>query len=203
MNNFARAFPFIYTGVIGIALVLFVAATQSTSVRQYDSSSAASVPSNTCRPRPACLDATPACKIAEPAGGWCATGDSGSGTVCAQDMVMCPDGSYAPRDPNNYCLPKCGLPSPKASCVPRPSWCDRDSATCARYGINWCPAGSVRPTTPSRTLPPYTVPPRTARPSMSVCPTTTKYEGFMCPNGASMQIDPVTCRPNCPPIDEF
>lgn len=47
------------------------------------------IPTPTCMPRPACLDATPRCMIAEPANGWCASqqtcnsdADCNSGSTC-------------------------------------------------------------------------------------------------------------------------
>jgi hypothetical protein len=44
---------------------------------------------------------------------------SGPPVFCTQEMILCPDGSYGARDPNNSCKPKCPT-VPKYSCAPRP-----------------------------------------------------------------------------------
>ncbi|GEM_PF-3333106 len=60
-------------------------------------------PSPTCRPRPACLDATPRCLIPE-------TPDMCPPirkTVCTQDAKLCPDGSYVGRTGPNCEFASC------------------------------------------------------------------------------------------------
>jgi hypothetical protein len=173
MDTIARALPFIYTGVVGIALVLFFGISQASGVRDVDSTNALVMPA-----------------------------PSSEGRVCSQDMVKCSDGSYAPRDPNNYCLPSCSLPTPKTSCVPVPTWCSKNPNLCNNFGINWCTSSTTRPT-PSFTSRPTSRPSTSPKVTPSTCPLRPDaYSNYVCPNGGPVKIDSLTCRPTCP-VDEI
>lgn len=68
----------------------------------------------TCIPRPACLDLTPACTIAEPAGGWCPltptpTASISTLPVCTQSNIPPQDG-FAPIKETLYGSGKAGDP---------------------------------------------------------------------------------------------
>lgn len=74
-----------------------------TQVSQSTPTIAAISPTPTCRPRPACLDATPRCLIPETSD-MCPPSPkpSSSQVACTQELKQCPDGSYVSRHP-----PKC------------------------------------------------------------------------------------------------
>jgi len=54
-------------------------------------------PSPTCRPRPACLDATPRCMMPETSDMCPKTSPTQTTVICTQDAKLCADGSYVSR----------------------------------------------------------------------------------------------------------
>lgn len=71
---------------------------QILSTFKFNNQTAAITPQISCRPRPACLDATPRCMIPETSD-MCPrrTNPLPEQVACTQDAMLCPDGSYVSR----------------------------------------------------------------------------------------------------------
>lgn len=77
-------------------------------------------PYHSCIPRPACLDTTPPCLLAEPADGWCQE-PTPTSTACTLEAKVCPDGSSVGRVPPSCDFAPCPditlAPTPTISCL--------------------------------------------------------------------------------------
>lgn len=117
-------------------------------------------PTATCFPRPACLDAFPACKPPEPVGGWCPTSTKPPGPSCLP-RPACLDADPAcliPVPIGGWCpviTPPSSPPPPPGGpeCKPRPACLDAVPACDISEPIEgWCPVTHI-------IIPPIVLPP--------------------------------------------
>jgi hypothetical protein len=130
-------------------------------------------PTPTCMQRPACLDAIPSCKLAEPAGGWCPTPTTPPG--CYYQPVVCPAIACIQGQPCPICPPpKLVCPSPVPTSTP-PGGCYYTQVVCPLY----CIQGQPCPTCAPKLVCPSPTPIVSPVPQPIAC----GYPNYACPTG--------------------